>query len=999
MVQHSPIIQDGILTYLRDGHPAQIALDSSDWYVWLQTASTFTFRDEQGSFTARKERAGNRRGNPYWRAYRTRKGKLERTYLGHSEELTLARLQSVAVALANKGEGEGTFNVTGLKGGANPPSKAAHPRRAAEAPFPPEAARSKPWLASLPVPLTSLIGRDQEVQAIGDLLAQPEVRLLTITGTGGVGKTRIALQVAADLLEEFADGIHFISLAPISDPDLVIPTIAATLAIKETAAQPLLDLLKAALQNKHLLLVLDNFEQILPAAPQLLDLLASCPKLKVMVTSRAALHLTGEHEFAVPPLAVPNLTQLPTFADLARVASVCLFVERAQALKVDFALTAANARTIAEICVRLDGLPLAVELAAARSKLLPPQALLKRLSQRLQILTSGTRDVPARQQTLRNTLSWSYDLLPSQEQGLFRHLSVFVGGCTLEGIEAIATALHDEAGHILDEVASLLDKNLLIQKEQSNGEPRLMMLETVREFGLACLLESGEAIPVRDAHAAYYLRAMEEREPKLVGRESLRWLEQVEWEHDNLRGALNWLLESEQSEQALRLSSALWHFWSTRGYVGEGLTYLERGIEGKKVGESVRAKALNVAADLLLTFDNFDRAAEFCQESLQLYEGLAEKAGSATSLCLLGAAYQYKGKIDEAQVLLNESLALFRELGDTGGAAEVVENLAHLAFYQGEYARAFALAEESLGLFKEVEDTQNIAKMLTVLLNMASYRGVYAGSEALAKESLALHRELGDKVGIADVLFAQGDVLLNQGEYAKARPLLEEALVTHRELGLKGRISSTLFSLARIAFGQGEYAEAERLHLESLALKREVDHKWWIPLGLEELGAVAAMQGHSHWAARLVGAAAAMRETLHLPPEPANRSNYERGIAHARIQLGEKAFARALAEGRSMALEQVLVTREAMKMPISAPTTQAASPPLEKSLPTYPAGLTAREVEVLRLVAQGLTDAQVAEHLVISPRTVNWYLTSIYSKLGVSSRVAATRYAIEHHLF
>jgi ATP/maltotriose-dependent transcriptional regulator MalT len=282
--------------------------------------------------------------------------------------------------------------------------------------------------------------------------------------------------------------------------------------------------------------------------------------------------------------------------------------------------------------------------------------------------------------------------------------------------------------------------------------------------------------------------------------------------------------------------------------------------------------------------------------------------------------------------------------------------------------------------------------------NLASYRGVYAGTEELAKESLAICRELGDKVGIADALCVQGGVLLNQGEYAEARSLLEEALVVSRELGLKRRASTIQYGLARVAFGQGDYAEAERLHLESLALMRELDYKWLIALGLEELGAAAAMQGDSYWAARLIGVAAAMRETFHLPPEPADRPNYERGIAHARTQLGEKAFARAIAEGRSMTLEQVLLVRGAVKIEISAPTTQAESPPIEKSPPAYPDGLTAREVEVLILVAYGLTDAQVAEQLVISPRTVNSHLTSIYNKLGVSSRSAATRYAVERHL-
>ena len=442
MAQVSPIIQDGILTDLRDGSPVQIVVDSSDWYAWLQTASIFIFRGEHGSFTAHKERAGHGRGRAYWRAYRTWQGKLHRAYLGQSEELTLERLQSVAVVLASKGERDNSLDVPGLGAGTRPSAEAsfrarAHPRRVTAAPGPHEAALSKPWLARFPVPLTALIGREQEVRAIGDLLSHPEVRLLTISGTGGVGKTRLALEVARVLRTDFADGTCFVPLAPVSDPARVLAAIAQALGQWEAGDLPLGEQVHAYCSDRHLLLVLDNFEHVVEAAPQLASLLASCPHLSILVTSRATLHLSGEHEFAVPPLAVPDLTQLPETQALAQLAAVRLFVERAQALQPAFQLTEANARTIAEICARLDGLPLAIELAAARIKLLPPQALLKRLARRLEVLTGGTRDLPTRQQTLRNTLQWSYDLLTEQHQRLFRWLSIFVGGCTLEATAAV----------------------------------------------------------------------------------------------------------------------------------------------------------------------------------------------------------------------------------------------------------------------------------------------------------------------------------------------------------------------------------------------------------------------------------------------------------------------------------------------------------------------------------------------------------------------------------
>ncbi len=471
----SLIIQDGILTNLRDESPIQIVVDSSDWYAWLQSASTFTFRSEEGFFTARKERAGNRRGSAYWRAYRKRDGKLHRAYLGQSEELTLERLQSVAAVLAIKGKGENSLDVPGLEGKTGPSSEASrsstHRRRATEVPSQHKAARSQPWLASLPVPFAALIGREQEVRVIRELFSHQEIRLLTITGTGGVGKTRLALEGAHHVRADFADGVCFVPLAPVSDPARVMSAIAQALGLWEVAALPSEEQVQAALRDRHLLLLLDNFEQVITVAPQLARLLVSCPRLRLLVTSRAALHLSGEYEFPISPLEVPDLTHLPELEMLSQQASVRLFILRTQAIQPAFHVTPANSRAIAEICVQLDGLPLAIELAAARSKLLPPQALLNRLSHRLELLTGGAHDLPARQQTLRNTFQWSYDLLTAEEQRLFRWLSIFVGGCTLEAAEAVCRAGGEQAFSVLEGVTSLLDKSLVQQTEREGDEP------------------------------------------------------------------------------------------------------------------------------------------------------------------------------------------------------------------------------------------------------------------------------------------------------------------------------------------------------------------------------------------------------------------------------------------------------------------------------------------------------------------------------------------------
>src|SRR6266568_5142310 len=417
---------------------------------------------------------------------------------------------------------------------------------------------------NLPIQPTPLIGREQEVATVAALLRRDDLRLLTLTGPGGTGKTRLGLQVAAELSDRFADGVFFVNLAPLSDPELVVPTLAQTLDVKEIAEQPLIDLLKASLHWKHLLLLLDNFEQVVGAAVYVADLLAACPNLKVIVTSRMTLHIRGEQEYAVPPLAVPDPRQLPDLVALSQYEAVALFIQRAQAARPEFQMSNANAPAVAEICVRLDGLPLAIELAAARSKVLPPQALLARLGQRLAVLTSGARDVPERQKTLRNTIEWSYLLLDAYEQQLFRRLSVFVGGCTLEAVETVCSALGDAMPSVLDGVASLIDKNLLLQTAQEEEELRLTMLETIREYGLERLSSSGEWEATQQAHADYYLWLAEEVEPHLWGPGQIRWLERLEQEHDNLRAALRWFVgqgASKQSiEKALLLGAALRSF-------------------------------------------------------------------------------------------------------------------------------------------------------------------------------------------------------------------------------------------------------------------------------------------------------------------------------------------------------------------------------------------------------------------------------------------------------
>jgi predicted ATPase/class 3 adenylate cyclase/DNA-binding CsgD family transcriptional regulator len=856
---------------------------------------------------------------------------------------------------------------------------------------------------NLPVQLTPLIGREKEIAAVQNLLLREEVHLVTLTGPGGTGKTRLGLQVAAELSDLFPDRVYFVNLAPISDPEFVVPTIAQTLGLREGAGQSLLDRLQEELQQQQMLLMLDNFEQVVSAAPQLVDLLATCPKLKLLVTSREMLHVRAEHEFAVPPLALPDLTHLPELTVLSHYAAVALFLQRAQAVKSDFQVTAANARAIAEICVRLDGLPLALELAAARVKLFPPQALLGRLEQRLQVLTGGERDAPVRQQSLRNTIAWSYGLLNAEEQRLFRRLSVFVGGCTLQAIDAVGAALDKSngAGRVLDGVASLIDKSLLQQTEQEGDEPRLVMLETIREYGLEVLAARGEMEETQQAHAAYYLRLAEEAEPELAGPQQAMWLERLEREYDNFRAVLGWSLERGEVEQgiemALRLAAALRRFWEVRGPWSEGLSFLELALaESKGVAAPVQVKALKAAAHLAFSLGGTDRAGALSEECLTRCRELGDTAGMALSLRLLGLTASRRCNFVVAISLTEEALVLFREVEDKEGIAWSLNNLGCSLSDQAEYARAILLLEESLALFRELGNIEGIAFSLS---NLAWVLFLSQGDAAivhtLLEEDLALCRKVGHKEATTGSLGLLGQVFLQQGDAVKARLLLEEDVALSREIGYRHATAEALSHLGRVEALEGDYAAARALFEESLAINREVGDKLSTAFYLEGLAEVVAAQGEPAWAARLWGAAEALRDAIGAPLPPVYHADYDRSVAAVRSSLGEKAFAAAWAEGREMTPERALAAQTPDLGPISE---ERSSTPLSKPQTSSPAGLTAREAEVLRLLATGLTGAQIAEHLVLSLHTIHAHLRTIYSKLGVTSRSAATRYAFEHHL-
>ncbi len=853
---------------------------------------------------------------------------------------------------------------------------------------------------NLPVQATPLLGRERELAAVGALVRRIDLRLLTLTGPGGTGKTRLALQVAAELLDEFADGVFVVALAPISDPTLVAATIAQVLGITDTYGQPILDSLTAYLRSKQLLLVLDNFEQVLPAASVVRELLAAASLLKVVVTSRAALHLYGEQEFVVLPLALPELPRLSLVAldTLAQYPAVALFVQRAQAVKPDFALTAENVRAVVEICAHLDGLPLAIELAAARIKLLPPHALLARLGNRFALLTAGARDLPARQQTLRSTIDWSYHLLHENAQAVFRRLSVFVGGCTLEAAEVVCNKADSAHLDVLDEISVQLNHSLLQQAEGLGGEPRFVMLETIREYALERLIVSGEVEAIRQQHAAYVLELAESADPHLEGVDQAAWLARLEVEHANLRAALEWAFDGGDLEIGLRLVGVLWRFWWGRGYSTEGRHWLEHALP-RSAGAPARVRAKLLAGAGWLTFLQGDKAQArvLNEECLALGRELGDTWLIAFALRTLGWLAKDQGQYEQATTLLQQSLTLAHAVGDLFLVSDSMAGLAFVAWGQGDYARATALLEQGLAYAQKLGFTGGIAWELCDLGEMAYHQGDYTRAAALLAQSLTIRRKLGNQEDVAWTLHCLGQAALAQGDDRAAQTYLEERLQIMQERGNKQGIAASLTNLALVIHAQGNVTQAQALLEESLTLVQELDNRVGIATVLDGVAVLALAKGYPARAARLGGAADTIRATTGAIRSPSevlsllNRPLYERTVAGARCQVGEARFMAAWAEGRAMTLEQAVAY--ALDQPMALQTAQPSPPS-----PAYPAGLTAREVEVLRLVAQGLTNPQVADKLVISPHTVNVHLRSIYGKLGVTSRTAATRFALAHRL-
>jgi predicted ATPase/DNA-binding CsgD family transcriptional regulator len=895
--------------------------------------------------------------------------------------------------------------------------------------------------AHLPAPLSSFIGRRRELAAIKRLLLgakDDEIgpparvqRLLTLTGPAGTGKTRLALEVARAVRDERAKPVCFVALAPLSDPDLVLPAIAHALRIPEGGALSLFDQVCETLGAGESLLVLDNFEHLLAAAPLLARLLDACAALQVLVTSRTGLGLYGEQEYPVSPLSLPALgdrgpatgrqappqardreeatgdrrqgtgnreqgigdrgmgagtqssVRPPSSGGLAAGGAwrparpeesafgssefspescgeaVQLFVERARAFQPDFALSAENLSVVVEICRRLDGLPLAIELAAVRLRVLSPEALRTRLQVRLDLLTGGARHLPERQRTLRGALDWSYSPLSESERTLFRRLAIFRGGCTLEAAEFVASP---HVADVIEAVTSLLEKHLLVREEDRDGEARFSMLETVREYALGRLQEFGETLTSSRRHAEYFLAFAEEAETHLTDADQGIWLERLDRDFENLRGALAWFHDQGAADEELRLAGALWRFWYVRGYLTEGRMWLGASLSGGSPAPlRSRAKALLGAAGLAWAHNDYPAAAALAGESLDLARELEDRRGVALALNVLGQIAGHQGANDRAAALWTESLALFRSAGDRWGIGLLLSNLAVARIEQGALDEALTLASESL----------------------------------------ELRQQLGDRQGSGFLLHNMGRIAQRQGDAARALLLCEASLEIFRGLGDRRGMAMVLNSIGAVAQSLGDHERVAEALRAGLSLRRDVGNKLGIADSLNAVGVWLSDRRRWREAVRLLSAAEALCAGLNAALHAAEQQQHAEAVAEARAHLDPPRFAAAWAEGGGLSLDQAIADALDQTLCTDPADTgedpSAGDAPPAETVDDRPI-LSPREGEVLRLIAAGKSNREIAAALVLSVHTVERHVANIYAKTGITGKASMVGYAVRHGL-
>ncbi len=849
---------------------------------------------------------------------------------------------------------------------------------------------------NLPPLSAPLVGRDSDINAICTLLRQTDIRLLTLTGTGGIGKTRLAMQIAIELRPLFRAGICFVSLAPISDPEQVIMTIARTLGLRENANSTLAEQLNDFLHEKNMLLLLDNFEQVVAAAPQVVPLLENAPQVRLLVTSRIALHLAVEQVFSVSPLTLPESAHLPDthLAALAQVPAIKLFLQCARIIQPAFQLTTANAQTIADICTRLDGLPLAIELAAARIRLLPPHALLKRLEHQLSVLSSGSDALPSRHQTLRATVQWSYDLLTAPEQRLFRRLAVFADGFTVQATESLCRILDGDDEGTLDTLTTLIEGSLLQAPQHDEEDPRLHMLETLRAFALDALQTHDELAITQRAHALYFLELAEEARSHIAGPQEAAWLLRLERELNNLHTAMDWLLtyhkQTEDNEFALRLGIALEHFWRTNGEFRTAWFFFEQALADSTIDNQLAAAACLSAANFATHLCYYEQAQRILERGLAFYQRNADRTHIAPVLVRLGWVAHLQYHFEQAHSLYKEAITLYTALNDSSGINNVRYLLAYSYTMGGKFDEARHLYEACLAYQRTIGQPTAIAANLgdlAQLLRVSSAHPPVDEMQTLLDEALALADTTGSRHIITSIRYGLAWVAYHRGNLDEALQLVNETLEFYQQSGRQQSLGHYLELLGKIYVAQDKAQEARATLGESVRHAHKEEDCDTVLSSLIELAYLASEQQQFARALRQLAACEQLCESRHVIISPADSVHYDATFTASRTALSERVFAMLWAEGCKLSPLEALNASDTL--PLQATTSKRAN---------YPAGLTRREVDVLRLVAQGFTDAQVAEQLVISTRTVTTHLTSIYNKLNVNSRAAATNFAVKHHL-
>ena len=727
---------------------------------------------------------------------------------------------------------------------------------------------------NLPIQLTSFIAREQEIALIHGYLLNVDIRLVTLIGPPGIGKTRLSIETAREALSDFADGVFFVALAPLEDSSLVAPTVVQTLGFAETELKLPIERLKEAIGNKQMLLVLDNLEHIIEGAvPLVSDLLMTCPRLKILTTSREALRLSGEWLYPVPALNLPTTTQLQSIdmEEMSQYSALTLFAERARAVRSDFVLNADTIEAVANICIQLDGLPLAIELIAARIRLLSPQALLSHMDDRFTLYADGMRAMPARQKTLHNAITWSHDLLTEPEQILFRRLAIFAGGFTLEAAEAVCGQNGLKPNDVFDLLGRLVDKSLVVVEVSSMGkETRFRMLKTIREYAYEKLNKSGEMRIIYLHHLTFFAEIVDEAERNFKGPDQAVWYNHLDNELDNLRVALTWFEGSENAEMRLLFAAGLWRYWKSRGQSSEGRGHLQRILEGLPPGPSRQtsacARALTAAGSLAYYEADFSYSEQSRKEALAIFRNLNDKIGVADCLNGLGNSAISQGNYDSARVFYEESLIIRKELGDKWGVARLLGNLGLLAYFQANYIQA----------------------------------------RSLHLESLALFRELGDDEGVANELVNLGDVVRHLGDLSTAHSFYEQSAAISRELRDRWGLAYAIMGIADVAFEQGDFSTASALHRECLTMfQKGADHVG-LPYALESVAALALVKNQPEKAARIFGASDALRKSTNSPMPLPNCSTYQKNISILQQQLDRSKFEAAWTAGCGMSREQAV---------------------------------------------------------------------------------------------